>query len=62
MLPIKERSEIKVTGNDLMDWFDRKGGPWLKEVLVKMEKSILEGKVVNDKRKIKEWLMECNQK
>lgn len=61
-LPIKERSEIKVTGNDLMDWFDRKGGPWLKEMLVKMEKSILEGKVVNDKRKIKEWLMECNQK
>ncbi|MDQ0197533.1 CCA tRNA nucleotidyltransferase [Neobacillus ginsengisoli] len=61
-LPIKERSEMNVTGNDLMTWFDRKGGPWLKEQLVKIEKSILEEKVVNDNSKIKEWLMECNQK
>lgn len=61
-LPIKERSDMKVTGNDLLAWFDSKGGPWLHELLTKIEQAILEGKAVNDNNKIKEWLMECNQK
>jgi tRNA nucleotidyltransferase (CCA-adding enzyme) len=61
-LPIKDRSEISVTGNDLLSWFDRKGGPWVKEILAQVELAILEGKVDNQKNKIKEWLMECNQK
>jgi tRNA nucleotidyltransferase (CCA-adding enzyme) len=60
-LPMKQRSEMKVTGSELMDWFDQKGGPWLSEKLTFIEKSIIEGKVLNDKQCIKEWLMKCNQ-
>lgn len=60
-LPMKQRSEMKVTGSELMDWFDQKGGPWLSEKLTFIEKSIIEGKVLNDKHCIKEWLMKCNQ-
>lgn len=61
-LPMKDRSEMKVTGNDLINWFNQKGGPWVKESLTKIEKAIVEGKVTNNPNKIKEWLMECNQK
>jgi tRNA nucleotidyltransferase (CCA-adding enzyme) len=62
VLPIKQRSEIDVTGNDLMDWFNKRGGPWLKETLLAIENNILDGQVVNNKQQIKEWLMKCNQK
>lgn len=61
-LPIKERSELAVTGTDLIDWFEKSGGPWVKDTLLRIENKILEGKVFNDKQKIKEWLLECNQK
>jgi tRNA nucleotidyltransferase (CCA-adding enzyme) len=61
-LPIKERAEMNVSGNDLMDWFNKRGGPWLKETLLTIEKEILTGQLDNNKEKIKEWLMKCNQK
>ncbi len=62
MIPIKELSEMAVTGNDLMEWFQQKGGPWLKETLLKIEYALVTGNVKNDKQKIKEWLMTCSQK
>jgi tRNA nucleotidyltransferase (CCA-adding enzyme) len=62
LLPIKGRSEMNVTGSDLMIWCDQRGGPWLKETLLRIEQAIVDGKVVNDKQGIKEWLRKCNQK
>jgi tRNA nucleotidyltransferase (CCA-adding enzyme) len=59
-LPIKERSEMDITGNDLMQWFNKTGGPWVKELLFKIEQAIIAGKIANNKKIIKEWLMECN--
>ena len=59
-LPIKERSEMDITGNDLIDWFKKTGGPWVKETLLKIEHAILAGEIANNKIVIKEWLMECN--
>jgi tRNA nucleotidyltransferase (CCA-adding enzyme) len=59
-LPIKERSEMDLTGNDLIGWFNKSGGPWVKELLIKVEEAIVEGTVGNNKKIIKEWLMECN--
>jgi tRNA nucleotidyltransferase (CCA-adding enzyme) len=61
-LPIKNRTEIDVSGQDIMLWFERSGGPWLKESLLKIEMAILEGKVENKNESIKEWLLECNHK
>lgn len=60
-LPIKDRKDVDVTGSDLMEWFGLNGGPWLKEMLVKIEQAILAGKVRNDKQEIKEWLKPCSQ-
>ncbi|MEH6991819.1 CCA tRNA nucleotidyltransferase [Neobacillus drentensis] len=59
-LPIKERSEMDLTGTDLMAWFNKNGGPWVKELLLKAEQAILDGRVTNSKKIIKEWLMQCN--
>nr|WP_263325925.1 CCA tRNA nucleotidyltransferase [Neobacillus sp. Marseille-Q6967] len=61
-LPLKSRSQMKVTGNDLMIWYERNAGPWLKEKLDHVELAILEGHVANDKQRIKEWLSRCNHK
>lgn len=61
-LPIKDRSEMDVTGSDIMEWLNKSGGPWLKETLTKIENSILQGSVPNNKQAIKEWLIECSQK
>ncbi|ETI66621.1 CCA tRNA nucleotidyltransferase [Neobacillus vireti] len=59
-LPIKHPADIKVTGNDVMKWLDKSGGPWLKETLVEIENAIVARKLENNKQKIKEWLMACN--
>lgn len=59
-LPIKKRKELAVTGNDLMKWCRRPGGPWLEELLYKIEDEILMKKLQNEKDKIKEWLDECS--
>ncbi|WP_026573254.1 CCA tRNA nucleotidyltransferase [Bacillus sp. UNC438CL73TsuS30] len=61
-LPIKERGDLVVSGNDLLQWCNQKPGPWLKDTLLTIEHAIIEGKLINEKNDIKEWLMECNQK
>lgn len=61
-LPIKQRSDLAVTGTDLKDWLHRNPGPWLKETILKIEHAILNGQIKNDKSTIKEWLLQCSQK
>jgi tRNA nucleotidyltransferase (CCA-adding enzyme) len=58
---IMDRSEISVTGNDLMNWYNKPAGPWIKKALQEVETSILLKRVKNDKGAIKEWLQTCNQ-
>ncbi|MBU8916223.1 CCA tRNA nucleotidyltransferase [Bacillus sp. FJAT-29953] len=62
ILPIKQRSELAVTGSDIMAWRKQAGGPWLKELLTRIEHAVLQNEVVNEKEKIKEWLKACSQK
>ncbi|MCA1039829.1 CCA tRNA nucleotidyltransferase [Bacillus infantis] len=59
-LPIRSTKELDVTGNDLIQWFQQPGGPWVKELLGKVEKSIISGRLANKKEEIRGWL-ECNQ-
>lgn len=61
-LPIKDRSEIAMTGSDLIDWFGQPGGPWVSEMLEKAERAIVKREVANQKDAIKEWLLKCNRK
>lgn len=56
-LPIQSKADLVISGKDLMDWFNKRGGPWLKEALAEIEMAVLHKKVVNDATKIKEWIM-----
>ncbi|TKC19694.1 CCA tRNA nucleotidyltransferase [Robertmurraya kyonggiensis] len=60
-LPIKERSELAITGQDLMDWYEQKGGPWIEESLRKIEIAVIKREIRNGKESIRKWLFECNQ-
>ncbi|MGE6537045.1 CCA tRNA nucleotidyltransferase [Bacillus luti] len=59
-LPIKSRQEMNVTGNELLKWANKKPGPWVAEMIQKIEEAILQGNVVNEKESIREWLQRCN--
>lgn len=61
-LPIKHRKELNVTGNDVMSWLNRHPGPWLREILEEIERSVIYGVVPNEKEKIKKWLSAFNLK
>lgn len=60
VLPIQERQEMNVTGNDLLNWANKKPGPWVAEMLQKIEEAIVQGNIVNEKERIREWLQGCN--
>jgi tRNA nucleotidyltransferase (CCA-adding enzyme) len=55
-LPIKNIGQLDLTGNDLMEWTGKKGGPWIKELLEETEKAVITSKIPNQKSTIREWL------
>lgn len=59
-MPIQKREELKVTGTDLMTWFERPGGPWIKRALEMIEKAVVLKLVANEKKAIKGWILTCN--
>jgi tRNA nucleotidyltransferase (CCA-adding enzyme) len=61
-LPIKERKELAINGNDLMKWFNKRGGPWVAEMLMLVENAIISGEIENNAEQIKGWLAQCNRK
>lgn len=62
LLPMYDRSELQITGKDLLEWFDQPQGAWIKEMIETVEKAVINRKVKNCKVNIKEWLFRCNQK
>jgi tRNA nucleotidyltransferase (CCA-adding enzyme) len=61
-LPIKSKADLAVTGQDLILWLDKAGGPWLSKLIAELEHAILLGKIPNQKEVIREWLNHCSQK
>ncbi|EMA6341943.1 CCA tRNA nucleotidyltransferase [Bacillus cytotoxicus] len=59
-LPIQKRQEMNVSGNDLLSWTDKTPGPWVAEVLQKIEEEILQKRLENEKEAIRGWIEECN--
>lgn len=55
-LIIHHRSDMMVNGKDILDALDLKGGPWLKEVLRKIECAIINQEVPNKKSEIVNWV------
>ncbi|MET3696092.1 tRNA nucleotidyltransferase (CCA-adding enzyme) [Bacillus oleivorans] len=56
-LPIQNREELMINGNDLFSWTDLTPGPWMKEWIEKIEKAVIEGRVQNNKEAIREWFL-----
>lgn len=57
-LPIQQRNELAVSGRDLMQWSNQKGGPWLKESLEVILNEVITGQLRNDNEVIKKWFIE----
>ncbi|CAM3055944.1 CCA tRNA nucleotidyltransferase [Filibacter tadaridae] len=56
-LPIHSKSDLHVSGSDLIKWMNIKGGKWIGEWIGKIEHAVLHGQCENDPRKIKEWFL-----
>lgn len=57
-LPIRNSSELAISGGDLTSWFpDRKKGSWIRDLLFAVEKAVVENKIPNDKAQLKEWVI-----
>lgn len=57
-LPIQSRNDLAIDGHDLKSIFsDLKSGPWMKDLLEKIERLVVEKKLENEKTVIKEWII-----
>lgn len=56
-LIIKSKDDLKVTGTDLINWRNERGGQWVGESLAKIESAVLHGNVANEMDDIKEWFL-----
>ncbi|MGG0655608.1 CCA tRNA nucleotidyltransferase [Rummeliibacillus pycnus] len=56
-LAIQKKTDLAVSGHDLIKWSGQKSGPWLKESLEKILTEILENRLLNDQQQIKEWFL-----
>ena len=57
-IPIHNRSDIDISGKDLIDSLQQRSGPWIKEALRNIEIAIIDGQLTNYKPKILEWVKE----
>lgn len=56
-LPIQSMKDLTVTGNDLIDWMKKPGGPWIQQMLKDLVTAILNNEVENHPERIKEWIL-----
>lgn len=55
-LPINKRQQLAINGNDLMQHLNQQGGPWIKDILRKVEVAVVTKKVSNTYNEIMEWV------
>lgn len=55
-LPITSKTELAVTGRDLLEWTDKPAGPWVSTELENIENAVVSNKVKNDKQAIRGWI------
>ncbi|MGN1402457.1 MAG: CCA tRNA nucleotidyltransferase [Bacillus sp. (in: firmicutes)] len=61
-LPLHARDELAVNGQDLMEWCQRKPGPWMKETFDDIIGLIISRKLENKKEAIRREVEKWNQK
>lgn len=55
-LPIQSREDLAIDGKWLMQAFQLKGGPWIKDVLRQVERAVIQRQVNNQTEAIIEWV------
>lgn len=55
-LPIQSREDLAINGKWLMQAFQLKGGPWIKDVLRQAERAVIQRQVNNQTEAIIEWV------
>ncbi|WP_249871847.1 CCA tRNA nucleotidyltransferase [Oceanobacillus saliphilus] len=56
-LEIREKSELAINGYDLIELFPaRQKGPWLHQLIKRIEKEVVSGNLNNTKSEIKDWI------
>ncbi|TGA97032.1 CCA tRNA nucleotidyltransferase [Sporolactobacillus shoreae] len=60
--PIRSRSELPVSGHNLIRWSGKEPGPWLSAAIEQLEKEVVTGKVPNEQEGIKRWFMAWQEK
>ncbi|HEX6922432.1 MAG TPA: CCA tRNA nucleotidyltransferase, partial [Bacillales bacterium] len=55
-LPVKQRNELAVGGKDLLDWFQKKPGPWVAQQIEAIETAVIDGEIKNNKEAVRAWL------
>ncbi|TDM31799.1 CCA tRNA nucleotidyltransferase [Macrococcoides canis] len=55
-LQIHSRDSLAINGTILMEYYNRKGGPWIKDVLSITEHAVLHNEVKNTKNTLVEWI------
>jgi tRNA nucleotidyltransferase (CCA-adding enzyme) len=57
-LPIYRKQEIAIDGHEVSTLFPNfKNGPWLGQLLKRLEQKIVMGELTNEKTKLKEWIL-----
>ncbi|WP_186577784.1 CCA tRNA nucleotidyltransferase [Aquibacillus kalidii] len=60
-LPIKDRTEIVISGSDIIGLFPmQQKGPWINKLLTMIEKKIVRGEISNEPNELGKWLMTWN--
>ncbi|MGG1573850.1 CCA tRNA nucleotidyltransferase [Fictibacillus sp. NRS-1165] len=61
-LPIHQRKQLAINGKDVVKDNERMKGPWIQEMLRKIEQAVVEGEVINEKSAIMEWVRSWKEK
>lgn len=60
-MPIQKETPLSFSGNDLIKWSGKKGGPWIKETTKDIIQRMLDGEIVNEREFVKQWLIQGNK-
>ncbi|WP_062104824.1 CCA tRNA nucleotidyltransferase [Bacillus niameyensis] len=55
-IPITSRSQLAVSGKDLLEWTNKPAGPWMKELFDNLEKAVINQDIPNERNAIRRWV------
>ena len=59
-LNIKSFNDVNITSKEIIELVDKEPGPWIKDIIKKIEHNVLLGKLKNDNKEIIKFIKEIN--